>query len=53
MRSGGIGANENNVFHNILSEFYLNGISMNRYQIEWLFSSGKVAVIPVPKPWTL
>ena len=32
-------------FYNILSEFYLNGISMDRYQIGWLLSSRKVVEV--------
>ena len=28
-------------FQNILSMFFLNAVSMDRYQIRWLLSSGK------------
>ena len=39
-------------FYNVLSGFCFNCVSMDRYQITWFLSSGKVveAVIPVPKP---
>ena len=33
------------IFHNILSEFFLNGVSMDRYQIRWLLGSGKVVEV--------
>ena len=32
-------------FRNILSEFCVNGLSMDRYQIRWLLSSGKVVEV--------
>ena len=31
-------------FHNILSQFCLNDVSMDKYQIRWLLSSGKVVL---------
>ena len=39
--------------HDILSEFCLNGVSMNMGQLFWLLSSGKVGYkveIPIPDP---
>ena len=33
------------IFQNILSEVCLNGVSMYRYRIRWLLSSGKVVEV--------
>ena len=42
-------------FHDILSEFCLNGVFMNGFQLLWLLRSGKVVRykidIPIPDPW--
>ena len=44
-------------FHDILSEFCLNGVSMDRCQLLWLLRSGKVVgykvEIPILDPWIL
>ena len=44
-------------FHDILSEFCLNGVSIDRCQLLWLLRSGKVVgykvEIPIPDPWIL
>ena len=44
-------------FHDILSEFCLNGVSMDRCQLLWLLGSGKVVgykeKIPDPDPLIL
>ena len=43
--------------HDILSEFCLNGVSMDRRQLFWLLRSLKVvgykAEIPIPDTWIL
>ena len=43
--------------HDILSEFCLNGVSMDRRQLFWLLRSLKVVgykvEIPIPDPWIL
>ena len=42
-------------FHDILSEFCLNGVFMNGFQLLWLLRSRKVVGykidIPIPDPW--
>ena len=44
-------------FHGILSEFCLNGVSMDRCQYLWLLRSGKVVgcevEIAISDPWIL
>ena len=44
-------------FHHILSEFCLNGVSMDRCQLLWLLPSGRVVghkkEIPISDPWFL
>ena len=44
-------------FHNILNEFYLNGVSIDRCQVWWLLVLERrlryKAVVPILKPWIL
>ena len=44
-------------FYDILSQFGLNGVLMDIYQLLWLLHSGKVVKykvqIPIPNPWIL
>ena len=44
-------------FHDTLSEFCLNGFSMDRCQLLWLLDYGKVVgykvEVPIPDPWML
>ena len=44
-------------FRDILSEFYLNDVLVDRCQLLWLLRSGRVVgytvEIPLPDPWIL